>query len=220
MAADRHPRLTADPACNLTPVLCDGAWLSGSTASAASPPPVWFQAAFADHHPGELVEGIRPGPADRGTSLDLEAAEPVRVDSRPGLGVSRDMVLKWRGRFLPDRPAGWPMSPGPAGPGATRSAHVPGERWRARRRPADARRCWLIASSPGWDFHPFPALLDTDRGVSEPERRRVDRLAGGRRRECDGLAVAGEVDLAAVAGLRADHLQDLRAAGVGHVHGG
>ena len=87
------PPIAADPACNLTPVLCHGAWLSGFTASAASPPPVWFQAAFADHHPGELVEGIRPGPADRGTSLDLEAAEPVRVDSRPGLGEHHRLTL-------------------------------------------------------------------------------------------------------------------------------
>src|SRR5712691_11186701 len=93
MLASRLPPLSADPACNLTPVLCRGAWLSGFTASAASPPPVWFQAAFADHHPGELVEGIRPGPADRGTSLDLEAAEPVRVDSRPGLGEHHRLTL-------------------------------------------------------------------------------------------------------------------------------
>ena len=51
------------------------------------------QAAFADHHPGELVEGVRPSPADHRPGLDLDAAEPAGVDGRPGLGQHQRLAL-------------------------------------------------------------------------------------------------------------------------------
>ena len=51
------------------------------------------QAAFADHHPGELAEGIGAGPADRWAGPDLETAESVGVDSRPGLGQQERLAL-------------------------------------------------------------------------------------------------------------------------------
>jgi len=51
------------------------------------------QAAFADHHPGELAEGVGAGPANRGAGADLETAEPVRVDGHPGLGQHQRLAL-------------------------------------------------------------------------------------------------------------------------------
>jgi len=51
------------------------------------------QAAFADHHPGELAEGIGAGPADRRACPGLETAEPVGDDGRPGLGQHQRLAL-------------------------------------------------------------------------------------------------------------------------------
>jgi hypothetical protein len=51
------------------------------------------QAAFADHHPGELAEGVRAGPAHRGAGMALDATEPAGVDGGAGFGQHQRLAL-------------------------------------------------------------------------------------------------------------------------------
>ena len=83
-------RVEQRPACAASEmVLLQG----GRQLDAVADSDVADQATLADHHPGELVHGVRPSPADRRAGLDLETAESVRVDGRPGLGKQERLAL-------------------------------------------------------------------------------------------------------------------------------
>ncbi len=49
--------------------------------------------ALADHHPGDLVEGVGSGPASRLLGVGLHAGEAVGVDGRTSLGEHLGLPL-------------------------------------------------------------------------------------------------------------------------------
>ena len=120
---------------------------SGRQLDAVADGDVADQAAFADHHPGELVEGIGAGPADRRACPGLEGAEPAGVDGGPGLGQHQCLALPQQppvagpehlaghqrdqpgaqlvAMMLPGRDTIFQRQISPAGPGGVRSAGQP-----------------------------------------------------------------------------------------------